>query len=289
MYVRYSISGQSLASLLKSEHAKLLSEKKVPIETSNPIQHILDDILSGTLAMSTISKMDLENTIAKLETFHSIVVIVPGVPSQRAENQSWISLDANAKDMDSFKTLQPMFEAIGSLVEKASGQSLHPVTISINSEIFEKSPETVLIFDISSGKLIINSKNLGNASNKSLKNIMIIYKALVVKLENLVTYGSISEPKELISLMVEVVKDLPQLLKESIWWCITCTVILSISLPFILNYGFVELAQLICQWQNLAPSDCLSLQWDALGLALILLPLLVYPVIEICGLMQCQQ
>jgi len=219
-----------------------------------------------------------KSTIIKNPLF----VMIPGQPRKRTEGEPFLTLDSSSQKLTQ---IAPYIERISTFIESTMTRKLLPITLS-----FTPLPnQLVAVYDVGDGKFMLNSKWMSYLDQVPMEWIIYTYDVILSSLEKF-TFApgfSITDPVSSSDLANKLFSDLPSILHESVWLCISCIIVLSIGLPLLANYVFIEIAVWACQQYHWDEDTCGDAVAVAITLAYALLPLFAYVIYVVCNLTQC--
>jgi hypothetical protein len=194
-------------------------------------------------------------------------------PLSRSNSTPFITLDGKLKHNQFLNgTLIPYLNKIASLTESAIGKSLYSLQVGL----VPKNTELFLIIDLINMKLLVKPE---------LVDLLLDgHDEFTQVLENVVQ----SIPKELtLDTLNKFMYNMPMIIRQSVWICITCIIILGIGLPLGWNYGLYLLSEQICKYYSLSPQDCAELGIDMVLLGNILILPAAWIIFKVCNLSTC--
>ena len=90
--------------------------------------------------------------------------------------------------------------------------------------------------------------------------------------------------KALSETLIGVISELGEKGLELPWKCFVCVVSMSMLVPLAVNLALQAVVTVYCRAAKLTPDDCVYIRYDMIAFALLITPLEVYPIAEVCVL-----
>lgn len=238
-------------------------------------------VISSTQSQQQNSFIDVKDVHKYLEKPTLIAVIANELPKRRMSSsiephlfqlgKSFRAQEQQLKKSIFSRIILPYMNRMGEIIEKRSGKNLYPIT-------FERLPnrlakrELMAVWDMGSGTLFIHNKFYEQFVNDQDFEDSISEESLIEFYENILKSGIPTDfSKEgLMRAIRGVPETLSHLTARPSAICLACLIVLSLFMPFLVNYVCYYLAQAICAALKLPFDTCIDVEVGSLILAFIL-------------------
>jgi len=225
---------------------------------------------------------------------------------KRQANENFITIENVDLQNTVFGTLfVPLMNKLGEKFEQVAKRNFYKVSIAILPEAVElvareTDPNLCAMFDVASTTLYLKPYFFNLLKEQALENVQsvevdaqgnTIYnkKYLQVVRESFEAVIR-SIPSELSKEQLEqFIYKMPEMFRQSIEFCVACTVVLAVAVPFLFNFGFVGIANLICKHFKSDADTCETLWWTSISLAYVMIIPAAFAIVKVCNLTTCGQ